>query len=70
VLRRNDGVVAAVLFNVRNESPMIDNLADAFLAEIHKRSDVGVWPPRRNLFAKFTVMPDHKRGPVPSRPSR
>jgi CubicO group peptidase (beta-lactamase class C family) len=70
VLRRNDGVVAAVLFNARDENPKIDILADAFLAEIHKCSDVGVWPPRGNLFAKFTVMPDHKRGPVSSRPSR
>ncbi len=70
VLRRNDGVVAAVLFNVRDDNPKIDNLADAFLAEIHKCSNVAVWPPRGNLFPKFSVIPDHTRGPDSSRGSR
>ncbi len=58
VLRRNDGVIAAVLFNVRDDNPRIGNLADAFLAEIHKCSNVAAWPQRGNLFPKFTVIPD------------
>ena len=61
LLRRYDGVNAAILVNKRDDSLGIRNLAGLFLDDhLHRLIDsVGVWP-RGNLFPKFVAVTRRK----------
>jgi N-acyl-D-amino-acid deacylase len=63
LLRRYDGVNAAILFNKRN-APGVTVLAQDFLDNhFHRLADgVSVWP-RGSLFQEFTTIPDRKPQP-------
>jgi hypothetical protein len=64
LVRRYDGVNAAILVNKRDDALGVNVLAQAFLDDhLHKLVDrVSVWP-RGNLFPKFTTIPDRKPRP-------
>jgi CubicO group peptidase (beta-lactamase class C family) len=65
LLRRHDGVNAAILVNKRDDSLGISGLAQVFLDDhLHGFVEkVSVWP-RGNLFPKFAIMPERKPRPV------
>ena len=65
LLRRYDGVNAAILINERDHSLGVNNLAGEFLDHhLHQLIEgVSAWP-RGNLFPKLTRIPDRK--PYPS----
>jgi N-acyl-D-amino-acid deacylase len=67
LLRRYDGVNAAILFNMRDDRAGTRNFAEDFLDNhLHSLIDrVSVWP-RGNLFPKFVQIPDRKPRPAQS----